>query len=154
MAEGTPLEDHFTTFKEIVADLETLEVKYEDEDLGLMLLCSLSNSYVTFRDTILYSHDTLTLNEVYEALFSKEKMKQLIVRPKTQGDSLFYMVGHKRRIIVKIRGKCQNPGILIKFAITARKKVTSRNSVSSCRIRRRNSGTNKERNLGNLVRPV
>ena len=57
-------------------DLETLEVKYEEVDLGLMLLRSLPNSYVTFRDLILYSRDTLTLNEVYEALFSKEKMKQ------------------------------------------------------------------------------
>ena len=89
MAEGTSLEEHFTTFKEIVANLETLEVKYEEEeDLRLMLLCSLPNSYTTFRDTILYSRDTLTLNEVYEALFSKEKMKQLIVRPKAHRDSL------------------------------------------------------------------
>ena len=75
MAEGTSLEEYLTTFKQIVADLETLEVKYEEEDLGLMLLCSLPNSYATFRYTILYSRDTLTLNEVYEALFSKEKMK-------------------------------------------------------------------------------
>ena len=81
MAEGTSLEEHLATFKEIVADLETLEVKYEEEDLGLMLLCSLPNSHATFKDTILYSCDTLTLNEVYEALFSKEKMKQLIVWP-------------------------------------------------------------------------
>ena len=77
------------TFKEIVVDLETLEVKYEEEDLGLMSLCSLPNSYATFRDTILYSRDTLTLNEVCEALFFKEKMKQLIVGPDAQRDSLF-----------------------------------------------------------------
>ena len=89
MAEGTSLEEHLMTFKEIVADLETLEVKYEEEDIGLMLLCSLPNSYATFRDTILYNHDTLILNEVYEALFSNEKMKQLFVGPEAQGDSLF-----------------------------------------------------------------
>ena len=53
-----------------------------------MLLCSLPNSYATFRATILYSHDTLTLNEVYEALFSKEKMKQLIVGLEAQRDNL------------------------------------------------------------------
>ena len=68
--------------------MKTLEVKYEEEDLGLMLLCSLPNSYVTFRDTILCSCDTLTLNEVYKALFSMEKMKQLIVRSEAHGDSL------------------------------------------------------------------
>ena len=65
-------------------DLETLEVKYEEEDLGLILLCSLLVPYATFRDAILYSRDTLTLNEVYEALFSKEKMNQLIVGPEAQ----------------------------------------------------------------------
>ena len=85
MAKGTSLEEHLTTFKELVVDLETLEVKYEEEDIGLFFLCLLHVSYATFRDTILYSHDTLTLNEVYEALFSKQKMKQLIVGPEVQG---------------------------------------------------------------------
>ena len=89
ITEGTPLEEIHTTFKEIVADLETLEVKYDEEDLGLILLCSLPNSYVAFRDTILYSCDTLTLNEVCEALFSKKKMKQLIIGPEAHGDILF-----------------------------------------------------------------
>ena len=55
---------------------------------------------------------------------------------------------------MKNKGNCQNLGILIKFVITARKKVTSRRSVSSCRIRKRNLGTNKEINLGNMVRPM
>ena len=63
------------------------------------------------------------------------------------------MVGRKRIILVKNRGKGQNLGILIKFTFNARKRVTSRRSVSSYRIGKRNSGTNKERNLGNLVRP-
>ena len=64
-----------------------------------------------------------------------------------------YVVGRKRIILVKNRGKCQNPEILIKYAITARKRATSR-SVSSCKIGRRNSGTNKKRKLGNLVKLV
>ena len=33
MAEGTSVEDHLTTFKEIVSDLEAMEVKYDNEDL-------------------------------------------------------------------------------------------------------------------------
>ena len=82
MEKGTSLEEHLMTFKEIVVDLGTLEVKYEEEDLELRLLCSLLILYVTFKATILYSRDTLTLNEVYKALFSKEKMKQLIVGSK------------------------------------------------------------------------
>lgn len=53
-----------------------MEVKYEEEDLGLILLCSLPSSHSNFGNTILYSHDTLTLNEVFEALQAKEKMRK------------------------------------------------------------------------------
>ena len=34
-------------FKQIVFDLKTMKVKYDEEDLGLILLCSLSSSYAT-----------------------------------------------------------------------------------------------------------
>lgn len=88
MSEGASLEDHLFVFKKIVSDLETMEVKYNEEDLGLILLCSLPASYTTFRDTVLYSRDTLTIDEVYDALFSKEKMKHLVNGSETQGDSL------------------------------------------------------------------
>jgi hypothetical protein len=76
--DGGKVLDHLCEFKEIVADLESMEVKYEEEDLGLILLCSLPSSYSNFRDTILYSRDTLTLNEVFEALQAKEKMKRMV----------------------------------------------------------------------------
>ena len=48
---------HILVFKEIVADLVSMEVKFDDEDLGLLLLCSLSSSYANFHDTILFSCD-------------------------------------------------------------------------------------------------
>ncbi|GJW03442.1 retrotransposon protein, putative, ty1-copia subclass [Tanacetum coccineum] len=84
MQEGGSLLDHLSVFKEIVTDLEAMEVKYDEEDLGLILLCSLPSPYSNFRDTILYSHDTLTLQEVYEALHAKEKMKDMV---STEGSS-------------------------------------------------------------------
>jgi hypothetical protein len=65
-------------FKEIIAELVSMEVKYDDEDLGLLLLCSLPNSYANFCDTILLSRDELSLAEVYEALQSREKMKGMV----------------------------------------------------------------------------
>ncbi|WVZ54400.1 hypothetical protein U9M48_005204 [Paspalum notatum var. saurae] len=78
LQEGGSVQNHLTVFKEIVSDLQAMEVKYEDEDLGLILLCSLPSSFANFRDTILYSRDTLTLNDVCEALQAKEKMKQMV----------------------------------------------------------------------------
>lgn len=79
MSEGNLIDDHLATFKEIVANLKMLEVKYDKNDFALMLLCSLLPSYSTFRDTILYNRDTLTMNKVYDALLSKEKIKHLVV---------------------------------------------------------------------------
>lgn len=73
MIEGMSIEGHLIAFKEIISNLENMEVKYGNEDLGLILLCSLSILYSTFRDIILYSRDTLTLDEIYDILFSKEK---------------------------------------------------------------------------------
>ncbi|XP_022867214.1 uncharacterized protein LOC111386945 [Olea europaea var. sylvestris] len=52
MAEEESLEDNIAVFKKIVSDLKMLEVKYNEEDLALILLCSLSGFYASFRDTI------------------------------------------------------------------------------------------------------
>jgi hypothetical protein len=68
LQEGQSVLNHLSIFREIISDLLSIEVKYEDEDLALLLLVSLPSSFTNFRDTICISHDTLTLNEVYEAL--------------------------------------------------------------------------------------
>jgi hypothetical protein len=78
LQEGGSVLNHLSIFKEIVSDLHAMEVDYDDEDLGLILLCSLSSYFANFRDTLLYSHDTITLDEVSEALHAKEKMKQMV----------------------------------------------------------------------------
>ena len=82
----TSLDDHLTTFKEIASDLETMEVKYDEEDLGLILLWSLPPSYSSFRGNILYSHDTLSIEEVYASLSSFEKMKHLVIGSESQSE--------------------------------------------------------------------
>lgn len=52
LAEGLYVIDHIFFFKGIVVVLQIMKVKYDDEDLGLILLCSLPPSYTTFN--ILY----------------------------------------------------------------------------------------------------
>ena len=37
LEEGVSLDGYLTTFNEIVSDLETIEVQYDEEDLGLIL---------------------------------------------------------------------------------------------------------------------
>ncbi|KAG8473469.1 hypothetical protein CXB51_035771 [Gossypium anomalum] len=88
LEEGASVHEHLTVFKEILSNLEAMEVQYDKEDLGLILLCSLPPSYSTFRDTILYSRESLTVDEVYDSLTSYDKMKHLVVKPDSQGDGL------------------------------------------------------------------
>jgi len=38
--------NHLSVFKEIVSDLQAIEVDYDDEDLDLILLCSLPSCLV------------------------------------------------------------------------------------------------------------
>ncbi|KAG8496528.1 hypothetical protein CXB51_007650 [Gossypium anomalum] len=80
--------EHLTVFKEILSNLEAMEVQYDKEDLGLILLCSLPPSYSTFRDTILYNHESLTVDDVYDSLTLYDKMKHLVVKPESQGEGL------------------------------------------------------------------
>ncbi|KAG8498844.1 hypothetical protein CXB51_005680 [Gossypium anomalum] len=92
--------------KEILSNLEAMEVQYDKEDLGLILLCSLPPSYSTFRDTILYSRESLTVDEVYDSLTSYDKMKHLVVKPDSQGEGLIVR-GRQDRNTDDDRGRTQ-----------------------------------------------
>jgi hypothetical protein len=88
LQEGGSVLMHISVFKEIVADLTSMEVKFDDEDLVLvLLLCPLPASYNNIRDTILYSHDELIMTEAYEALTTKEKMRQMVNSEDVTGSS-------------------------------------------------------------------
>nr|GEW58627.1 hypothetical protein [Tanacetum cinerariifolium] len=69
-------------FNKIVLDLANIEVKFEDEDLALLLLTSLPASNEHFMDTLLYGREALTLEDVMATLNSKE-IKE---RSKAKGD--------------------------------------------------------------------
>jgi hypothetical protein len=45
MAEGTHLSQHINLFNQIISDLLTIDVKFDEEDKALMLLTSLPASY-------------------------------------------------------------------------------------------------------------
>ncbi|KAG8481222.1 hypothetical protein CXB51_025972 [Gossypium anomalum] len=106
LEESASVHEHLTVFKEILSNLEAMEVQYDKEDLGLILLCSLPLSYSTFRDTILYSRESLTVDEVYDSLTSYDKMKHLVVKLDSQGKGLIVR-GRQDRNANDNRGRTQ-----------------------------------------------
>ncbi|KAG8486717.1 hypothetical protein CXB51_020156 [Gossypium anomalum] len=106
LEKGASVHEHLTVFKEILSNLEAMEVQYDKEDLGLILLCSLPPSYSTFRDTILYSRESLTVDEVYDSLTLYDKMKHLVVKPDSQGEGLIVR-GRQDRNTDDDRGRTQ-----------------------------------------------
>ncbi|GJV29336.1 retrovirus-related pol polyprotein from transposon TNT 1-94 [Tanacetum coccineum] len=72
MPVGRKISEHIDEFNKIVLDLANIEVKFEDEDLALLLLTSLPASYEHFVDTLLYGREALTLEDVMAILKSKE----------------------------------------------------------------------------------
>ncbi|KAG8501671.1 hypothetical protein CXB51_003833 [Gossypium anomalum] len=83
-----------------------MEVQYDKEDLGLILLCSLPSSYSIFKDTILYSHESLRVDEVYDSLTSYDNMKHLVVKPNSQREGLI-VHGKQDRNADDDRGRTQ-----------------------------------------------
>jgi gag-polypeptide of LTR copia-type len=64
MDDGISLCDNLVVFILILNDLAKLDVKVEDEDQALLLLCSLFASYKLFRDLMVYSRERIILEDV------------------------------------------------------------------------------------------
>ncbi|KAG8478601.1 hypothetical protein CXB51_028410 [Gossypium anomalum] len=112
LEEDASIHEHLIVFKEILSNLEAMDVQYDKEDLGLILLCSLPLSYSTFRDTILYSRESLTVDEVYDSLTSERV--SLFVRDKIRM-LMMIVVGHRNGILVEGRSKSSNRGKTCNF---------------------------------------
>jgi hypothetical protein len=57
---------------EIDLDLKTIDIKVDDEDQALILLCSLPDIFDNFVNLMLYGRDTISLADVKSALNSME----------------------------------------------------------------------------------
>ena len=68
MQEGKPIKEHLDDFNKIIVDMRNIDVKIDNEDHAIILLCFLLNSYKHFIDTMMYGRETLTVEEVKVAL--------------------------------------------------------------------------------------
>jgi gag-polypeptide of LTR copia-type len=64
MAENNTLKSYISEYIVLLNDMERISIKTDDEDKAMVLLCSLSISYKSFKEIILHSRDSLTLEDV------------------------------------------------------------------------------------------
>ena len=72
MDESLSIDDNIDVFTKLISDLETLDIEIDDEDQAIFLLNSLPKAYDHLRDTLKYGRETLSLEEVVSAAYSKE----------------------------------------------------------------------------------
>ncbi|KAE8655753.1 Retrovirus-related Pol polyprotein from transposon TNT 1-94 [Hibiscus syriacus] len=95
MQDDHDLAQHVNVFNQIVSDLTRLDVRIEDEDREMIMLCSLSPSYEHMVTTLIYGKETINVKEIIVALLAHNQRKQN-VRESSQVDS-FYVKGNRDR---------------------------------------------------------
>ena len=76
MAEGSALDQHRNVFNHIISDLNRVDVKFEEEDMPLIFLNSLLESYDNLVTTLMCGKETLELEEIIGALLSFNQRKK------------------------------------------------------------------------------
>jgi hypothetical protein len=77
MKEGTKVVDHLNTFNTLIVELTSMEVKFEDEDKTIILLCSLPESWDNLVISISFSSaNVLDYDFVVGALFVEEMRRK------------------------------------------------------------------------------
>jgi len=75
MVEGISVQKHLNNFNSIIVDLESLNVKIEDEDKAILLVVSLPQSHKNLKEIMLYTNsDSISFEDVKSNLLSKEKV--------------------------------------------------------------------------------
>lgn len=89
MIEEKNLIEHLDDFNRSVDDLESLDVKLEDDNKALMLLNSLPKSFESFKDTLLFGRkDQLSLDEIQTAIRTNFLQIKCEKKATSQGESL------------------------------------------------------------------
>ena len=78
MQEGGDIVLHIQGYDRICNDLMTLDVKMDEKDKSLLLLCSLPVSYDPLVTILLYGKKTLLYEDIVSVLRSNEQRRKMI----------------------------------------------------------------------------
>ena len=77
MKEGNSLKAHLNAFDDLLMKMKAVDLKIEEEQKAMILLCSLPDRYTGFSNSLIYGRDTLTLDDVKTGLLSEELRDQM-----------------------------------------------------------------------------
>ncbi|PKI74324.1 hypothetical protein CRG98_005300 [Punica granatum] len=106
-------------------DLASVDVKIEGVDQALLLLCSLSESYESVVDTILYGRISITLEDVKGSLNSKELRKKWTGNRGSDGEGL---IATNKSTKKRSRSRCKS-SVGKGLATVATKKAISSGTI-------------------------
>ncbi|GMI70741.1 hypothetical protein HRI_000743400 [Hibiscus trionum] len=93
--EGQDLTQHVNIFNQIITDLTQLDVKIENEDKAMILLCSLPSSYEYIVTTLTYGKETIKFEEITAALLAHNQRRQN-TGESSHADGLYVKGNHNR----------------------------------------------------------
>ena len=88
MIEDKVLAEQLDMFNKLILDLENIDVKIDDEDQALLLLCVFPRSHAQFKETLLNGRKSLTFEEVQSAMYYKDLNERKEHKPSTVGKGL------------------------------------------------------------------
>jgi hypothetical protein len=96
MQEGSDLAEHINVFNQLVADLMKVDVKINDEDKAIILLCSLPRSYEHLVTTLTYGKEDIKVEDIVAALLAHDQRRKNNATEESFGDA--YLVKGDRSV--------------------------------------------------------
>ena len=76
MQEGSDLAEHINVFNQLITDLGKVDMKIDEEDRAIILLCSLPGSYEHLVTTLTYGKEDVKVDEIVTVLLGHEQRRK------------------------------------------------------------------------------